>query len=232
MPCQTARSLIVDDHTSYIRITTMDSHNRIMVIQNSVMDIHNYIIYSCLAFRIQRTSRCPEFSAVLSISYRFYFVIPSSTKLNGSILVSPCSSVRLSVCGQNRARCVSSTVLASLISYLHILSAYQQLSEGVLCIEFREKFQNLNFGNSFEFATLTLPCVRVIWKVKSWFMASSEWLLQQLLFFRDDTSIWFNRSTYSIFQNPGTPSCLGATSSCLGLPRLALSGCLVIFNIR
>ena len=39
--------------------------------------------------------------------------------IEGSILVSPCPSVRLSVCRQNRARCVSSTVIAALISYLH-----------------------------------------------------------------------------------------------------------------
>ena len=80
------------------RITTMDSHNRIMVIQNTVMDIHNSIIYSCLAFRIQRTSRCPEFTAVLSISYLFFFIIPPLNEVEWvytgfNLLVSP--SVRL-----------------------------------------------------------------------------------------------------------------------------------------
>ena len=54
---------------------------------------------------------------------------PASTKLIGGILVSPCPSVRpsvspslrLSVCGQNRVRSVSSTILIGSISYLHIL---------------------------------------------------------------------------------------------------------------
>ena len=41
----------------------------------------------------------------------------------GGILVSPCPSVRLSVCGQNRVRSVSSTILIGSISYLHILSS-------------------------------------------------------------------------------------------------------------
>ena len=36
---------------------------------------------------------------------------PASTKLKGGILVSPCPSVRLSVCGQNHVRSVSSTIL-------------------------------------------------------------------------------------------------------------------------
>ena len=48
---------------------------------------------------------------------------PTSTKLKApGILVSPCRSVRLSICGQNRVRSVSSTILIGSISYLHILS--------------------------------------------------------------------------------------------------------------
>ena len=42
----------------------------------------------------------------------------------------------------------------------------------------------------------------------------------------------YQLGTYSIFQNQGTPSCLGAASSCLVWPRLALPGlalpCLVM----
>ena len=87
----------------------MDSPNRIMVIQNAFMDIHNQRIYSCLAFRIQPISRCPEFIAVLSISYCFYYTA-RSTKLKGVY------SFHLACLGQNRVRCVSSTILAISIS--------------------------------------------------------------------------------------------------------------------
>ena len=42
----------------------------------------------------------------------------------------------------------------------------------------------------------------------------------------------YQNTTYSIFQNQGTPSCLGAASSCLVWPRLALPchalSCLVL----
>ena len=113
-----------------IRIRTMDSHNRIMVIQNSFMDIHNLRIYSCLASRIQPNSRFPEFTAVLSISYCFYYTA-RSTKLKGVY------SFHLACLGQNRVRCVYSTILAISIS--------QPTSEGVSRVKFCEKFQNLNF---------------------------------------------------------------------------------------
>ena len=47
---------------------------------------------------------------------------PLQRSWKGGILVSPCPSVRL-VCGQNRVRSVSSTILIGSISYLHILSS-------------------------------------------------------------------------------------------------------------
>ena len=59
-----------------------------------------------------------------------FFIPPASTKLKGGytgITLSVCPSVRLSVrlsvCGQNRVRSVSSTILMGSISYLHILSS-------------------------------------------------------------------------------------------------------------
>ena len=55
--------------------------------------------------------------------FTLFVIPPTSTKLKGGILVSPCPSVRLSVCGQNRVRSVSSTILVGSISYLHILSS-------------------------------------------------------------------------------------------------------------
>ena len=48
---------------------------------------------------------------------------PLQRSWKGGILVSPCPSVRLSVCGQNRVRSVSSTILIGSISYVHILSS-------------------------------------------------------------------------------------------------------------
>ena len=48
---------------------------------------------------------------------------PLQRSWKGGILVSPRPSVRLSICGQNRVRSVSSTILIGSISYLHILSS-------------------------------------------------------------------------------------------------------------
>ena len=59
----------------------------------------------------------------ICVSKLTIIIPPASTKLIGGILVSPCPSVRLSVCGQNRVRSVSSTILIGSISYLHILSS-------------------------------------------------------------------------------------------------------------
>ena len=58
--------------------------------------------------------------------------------------------VRLSVCGQNRVRSVSSTILIGSISYLHILSS--NFRRCVAC-KVRSKFKN--FGEFFIFETLT-----------------------------------------------------------------------------
>ena len=83
-----------------------------------------------------------------------WVIIPSaSTKLKGGILVSHCPSVRLSVCGQNRVRSVSSTILVGSISYLHILSS--NLRRCVTCkVCFKTKKRN--FGEFFKLVTLTL----------------------------------------------------------------------------
>ena len=60
------------------------------------------------------------------LSQCWLIIPPASTKLKGGytgITLSVCPSVRLSVCGQNRVRSVSSTILIGSISYLHILSS-------------------------------------------------------------------------------------------------------------
>ena len=59
--------------------------------------------------------------------------------------------VRLSVCGHNRVRSVSSTILIGSISYLHILSSNLRR-----CVACNARFKIWNFGDFFKFVTLTL----------------------------------------------------------------------------
>ena len=63
------------------------------------------------------------------------------------ILVSPCPSVRPSICGQNLVRSVSSTILIGSISCLQY---YQATSEGVSCVMFVFKLKNLKFWRILE----------------------------------------------------------------------------------
>ena len=57
-----------------------------------------------------------------NIKIEHYYTPRFNEVEKGGILVSPCPSVRLPVCGQDRGRSVSSTILIGSISYLHILS--------------------------------------------------------------------------------------------------------------
>ena len=85
---------------------------------------------------------------------RVFLYPPLQRSWKGGILVSPCPSVRLSVCGQNRVRSVSSTILIGSISYLHILS-----SNFRRCVACNARFKIQNFeilANFFKFVTLTL----------------------------------------------------------------------------
>ena len=72
-----------------------------------------------------------------------------------TLSVRPC--VRLCLCGQNRMRSVSSTILAVSISYLHtLLSSFRR------CVAYKVFFSKfisfLNFGKFFKFVVLTLSC--------------------------------------------------------------------------
>ena len=80
---------------------------------------------------------------------------------------------RLSVCGQNRVRCVSFTILAVSISYLHVLLT--NFRRGVVCWVL---WKIWIFGNFLKFAHFTLPCVHTMWMLKV--DSASELLLQQL----------------------------------------------------
>ena len=80
-----------------------------------------------LCFVVVILSMCNEFSQCICLHIKSSVVIPpASTKLKGGytgITLSVCSSVRLSVCGQNHVCSVSSTIFGGSISYLHILSS-------------------------------------------------------------------------------------------------------------
>ena len=77
-----------------------------------------------------------------------YYTLASTTLYTGFTL-SVCPSVRLSVCGQNRVRSGSSTILVGSISYLHILS-----SNFRRCVACNACFKI--FGEFFKFVILTL----------------------------------------------------------------------------
>ena len=121
----------------------------------------------CVMIRLVSKSMYP-FHPILYTRYILNLIIPpASTKLKGGILVSPCPSVCLSVCGQNRVRSVSSTILIGSISYLHILSS--NLRRCVACnAHFKiQKFKN--YGEFFKFVTLTLSSFDLGSNMNQWY---------------------------------------------------------------
>ena len=91
-----------------------------------------------------------------SVYFDYFLTIytSASTKLKGGILVprlpSVCLSVCPSVCGQNRVRSVTSTILARSILYLHIfLSNFQR------CVACKFVLQNSTVWSFVKFVTLT-----------------------------------------------------------------------------
>ena len=95
---------------------------------------------------------------------------PLQRSWKGGILVSPCPSVRLSVCGQNRVRSVSSTILIGSISYLHIWC------------------DSWNFGEFFKFVILTLSYFDLL------FLVSFLRCHCRLQFRMDSFHIWYKWS--------------------------------------
>ena len=75
-------------------------------------------------------------------SHYVHIQMALNNKVEGGILVSPCLSVRLSVCAQNCVHSVSSTILAR---SFHICTSYQATSEGVSHVKFSSKLKNLKF---------------------------------------------------------------------------------------
>ena len=76
-------------------------------------------------------------------------------------------SVRLSVCGQNRVRSVSSRILIGSISYLHILSS--NFRRCVAC-NAHFKIQKIwNFGDFFKFVTMTLSSFDLGSNMTQWY---------------------------------------------------------------
>ena len=110
-----------------------------------VMELCLLIVLSKIQFQITPeniihqtlpTNQWIQMKNNLFVNYVMYFYV-----INYYILVSPCPSVHLSICGQNRVHSVSSTILVQSISYLHALSIW----EGVLRVMFVSKFKKLKF---------------------------------------------------------------------------------------
>ena len=137
------------------RITTMDSHNRIMVIQNSVMDIRNYRIYSCLTFRIQRTSRCPEFTAVLSIPYLF-FIIPALNEVEWvytGFKLFVCPSVRLWT--ESCPLCIFHSTNRTHFIFTHLINKLQKVCRA---LSFVKNSKILAISLNCTFHSVLCPC--------------------------------------------------------------------------
>ena len=94
--------------------------------------------------------------------------------------------VRLSICGQNRVRSVSSTILIGSISYLHILS-----SNFRRCVACNARFKIQKFeilANFFKFVTLTLSSFDLL------FLVSFLRCHCRLQFRMDSFHIWYKWS--------------------------------------
>ena len=94
---------------------------------------------------------------------------PLQRSWKGGILVSPCPSVRLSICGHNRVRSVSSTILVGSISYIHILSSnFRRCAAYKVCITFTNTtfWQIIWFCNfDFVFFWLGIQYESVVWVI-------------------------------------------------------------------
>ena len=153
---------------------------------------------------------------------------PASTKLKGGYTVftlSVCPSVRLSVCGQNGVRSVSSTILTGSISYLHILS-----SNFRRCFAFKAccKIQTFNIlANSFLLGIQYESTVRVIMRQQG---VSSERRRFSC------SSYWYNNIFVKPQQQYVHLSCINKTNQG-GLmpftprPHLSLQWCLTCVKL-
>ena len=129
-------------------------------------------------------------------SLRFCWLIVMASQITGNCFVCPTACypppsrfnevergvywfhlVHLSVCGQNRVRSVSSTILVGSISYLHILS---RKSEGVACnvffffFFFFSKFDNFKFWQILEICNFDIV---FIWLGIQY--DSTEWVIMR-----------------------------------------------------
>ena len=103
---------------------------------------------------------CRKLESVLS-SYT-----TASTNLKGGMLVSPYPSVRLSCCGQNRGRSVSSTIhfiFAHLIKQLQKMCCMRCLFQNSKITNFGEFFNFFNFD--FVFFSLGIQFDSIVWVI-------------------------------------------------------------------
>ena len=84
---------------------------------------------------------------------------PIPNEVEGGTLVSPCPSVHLSVCGQNRARCV-----IHYTSRIHFIftDLINQLQNVCRMLSFVTNSKVWIFGNFFKISPFTLSCVHVM----------------------------------------------------------------------
>ena len=85
--------------------------------------------------------------------------------------------VRLSVCGQNRVRSVSSTILIGSISYLHIISSnFRRCVACKVCFKTQKgKILQILFDNfDFVFFWLGIQYDSIVWVIMRWWGVSSE----------------------------------------------------------
>ena len=110
-----------------------------------------------------KTPYCKIFQSIKA--RRFVFLYPLFNEVERGVYWY--HLVRLYVCGQNRVRSVSSTILIGSISFLHILS-----SNFRRCVACNVPFQSSkirNFGEFFKFVTLTLSSFDLGSNMTQWY---------------------------------------------------------------
>ena len=121
---------------------------------------------SCLAFRIQRTSRCPEFTAVLSISYCFFIIIPPPpphpipNEVEGGFTgftLPVCPSVRL--WAESCPQCIIQNTNCIHFIFTDLINQLQKVCR---VLSFVTNSKIWNFGNFFKISPFILSCVHVI----------------------------------------------------------------------
>ena len=125
------------------------------------MDMHNKLIYSCLALRIQRSSRCPDL--LLFYPFHIVFLYPRSTKLNGCILVSLCWPVRPWT--ESCPLCILHSTSRTHFIFTQHINKLEKVCSALSFVKKIPKFEFWQFLKICTFHPVLCPC-----NVKSWFL--------------------------------------------------------------